>query len=72
MITKILLPHDGTEMSNKAVARAIEFAKAFDAEIVLLHIIQDIPIPFSLLLGNDRLLISSKKKYCKRIRKRME
>jgi nucleotide-binding universal stress UspA family protein len=53
MITKILLPHDGTEMSNKAVARAIEFAKAFDAEIVLLHVIQDIPIPSSLLLGND-------------------
>jgi hypothetical protein len=62
MITKILLPHDGTEMSNKAVARAIEFAKAFDAEIVLLHVIQDIPIPSSLLLGNDRVLISRAKR----------
>jgi Universal stress protein family len=62
MITKILLPRDGTEMSNKAVARAIEFAKAFDAEIVLLHVIQDIPIPSSLLLGNDRVLISRAKR----------
>jgi nucleotide-binding universal stress UspA family protein len=59
VIAKILVPHDGAEMSNRAFERATEFAKAFNAEIVLLHIIQDIPIPPLLLLGNDRLLISN-------------
>jgi nucleotide-binding universal stress UspA family protein len=62
MIAKILVPHDGTEISDKAFERAIEFAKAFNAEIVLLHVIQDIPIPPALLLGNDRALISRAKR----------
>jgi|SRR5918994_1035753 nucleotide-binding universal stress UspA family protein len=62
MLAKILVPHDGTEISNKAFKRATEFAKAFNAEIVLLHIIQDTPIPPSLLLGNDRVLISKAKR----------
>lgn len=62
MITKILVPHDGTEISNKAFDKAIEFAKAFNAEILLLHIIEDIPIPPSLLLGNYRALISKSKR----------
>jgi nucleotide-binding universal stress UspA family protein len=62
MVTKILLPHDGTEMSNKALARAIEFAKAFNSEIVLLHVIEDIPVPPMLILGNDRVLISRAKR----------
>lgn len=62
MIAKILVPHDGTKMSNKAFERAIEFAKAFNAEILLLHVIQVIPTPASLLLGNDRLLISRAKR----------
>lgn len=29
MISKILVPHDGTEMSDKALERAVELAKAF-------------------------------------------
>ena len=62
MIAKILVPHDGTEISDKAFERAIEFAKAYNAEIVLLHVIQDIPIPPALLLGNDRALISRAKR----------
>ena len=41
MISKILVPHDGTEISDKAVTRAIEFAKAFNSEIILLHVIKD-------------------------------
>ena len=61
MVTKILLPHDGTEMSNKALARAIEF-KAFNSEVVLLHVIEDIPVPPMLVLGNDRVLISRAKR----------
>jgi nucleotide-binding universal stress UspA family protein len=57
-ITKILLPHDGTEMSDRAVDKAKEFARAFNAEILLLHVIEDIPIPASLILGNDRTWIA--------------
>jgi nucleotide-binding universal stress UspA family protein len=45
-----------------AFERAIEFAKAFNIEILLLHVIQDIPVPSSLLLGNDRILISKAKR----------
>ncbi|HEU4821789.1 MAG TPA: universal stress protein [Nitrososphaeraceae archaeon] len=52
MIAKILVPHDGTEISDKVFEKATEFSKAFNAEILLLHVIHDIPIPPSLLLGN--------------------
>src|SRR5215207_7261252 len=62
MIAKILVPHDGTEISNRAFERATEFAKAFKTEILLLHVIQDIPVPPSVLLGNDRILISKAKR----------
>lgn len=62
MIAKILVPHDGTEISNRSFERAAEFAKAHNAEILLLHVIQDIPVPSSLLLGNDRILISKAKR----------
>jgi nucleotide-binding universal stress UspA family protein len=61
-ITKILLPHDGTEMSDRAVDKAKEFARAFNAEILLLHVIEDIPIPASLILGNDRTWIAQTKR----------
>lgn len=61
-IIKILLPHDGTEMSDRAVDKAKEFARAFNAEILLLHVIEDIPIPASLILGNDRTWIAQTKR----------
>ena len=50
MISKILVPHDGTEMSDKAFEKAVEFAKMFKAELVLLHIIEYgiEPLPTSL------------------------
>ena len=62
MIANILVPHDGTEISNRAFEKATEFAKALNTEITLLHVIQDIPVPPSLLLGNDRILISKAKR----------
>ena len=37
MISKILVPHDGSEMSNKAFENAVELAKMFKAELILLH-----------------------------------
>lgn len=57
-ISKILLPHDGTEMSARSVDNAREFAKVLNAEILLLHIIEDVPIPPSLVLGNERIWIA--------------
>jgi nucleotide-binding universal stress UspA family protein len=62
MVAKILVPHDGTEMSNRAFEKATEFANAPNTEIILLHVIQDVPVPSSLLLGNDRILISKAKR----------
>lgn len=56
-IKKILVPHDGDQMSDKAVMYAAELAKALNAEIVLLYVIEEIEIPATLLLGNDRVLI---------------
>ena len=50
MISKILVPHDGTEMSDKAFKIAVELAKKFKAKLVLLHIIEFgiEPLPTSL------------------------
>jgi len=53
LTSKILLPHDGTEISDKALDKAKEFAKAFNAELYILHVIEHIPIPPSLILAND-------------------
>jgi nucleotide-binding universal stress UspA family protein len=55
---KILLPHDGTEISDKTLEKSKEFAKALNAELYILHIIEHIPIPPSLILGNDRQWIA--------------
>ena len=57
MISKILVPHDGTEMSDKALAKAVELAKAFNAQITLLNVIEQIPVPPSIMLGSDPVLI---------------
>ena len=58
MTSKILFPHDGTESSGKALKKSKEFAKAFNAELYILHVIDHIPIPSSLILGNDRQWIA--------------
>ena len=57
MISKILVPHDGTEMSDKAFKNAVELAKMFKAKLVLLHIIEYgiEPLPISL---EDKSLIN--------------
>lgn len=57
-IKKILVPHDGDQMSDKAVLYATELAKALGSEIMLLYVIQEIEVPATLLLGNDRVLIA--------------
>ena len=58
LISKILLPHDGTEISDNTLEKSKEFAKAFNAELHILHVLEHIPIPPSLILGNDRQWIA--------------
>jgi len=65
-MVKILVPHDGTEMSDKAFGKAIELAKAFAAKLILLHVIEEIPVPSSLILGNDRALINRARRSVRR------
>jgi nucleotide-binding universal stress UspA family protein len=47
----ILVPHDGSEMSDKALDKAIDFSKAFQSEIIILHVVDDRLIPSSAILG---------------------
>jgi len=39
IILKILVPHDGSRISNKAFDKALQFARQLNCEILLLHII---------------------------------
>ncbi|MEO9295549.1 MAG: universal stress protein [Nitrososphaera sp.] len=48
---KILVPHDGTEASDKALDKAIEFAKALNSEIILLNVVDDRFVPPSATLA---------------------
>ncbi|MGC2309267.1 MAG: universal stress protein, partial [Nitrososphaeraceae archaeon] len=47
----ILVPHDGTEMSDKALNKAVEFAQALRAKIILLHIVDDRIVPAGDTIG---------------------
>jgi nucleotide-binding universal stress UspA family protein len=40
MISTILVPHDGTEMSDKAFGKAVELAKALGSSLILLHVLR--------------------------------
>jgi nucleotide-binding universal stress UspA family protein len=51
MARPILVPHDGTEMSDRALERAIEFAMAFKSEIIIVHIVDSRFVPPSATLG---------------------
>lgn len=42
MYSKILVPHDGAEMSDKALAHAIYQSKISDAEIVILNVVEHV------------------------------
>jgi nucleotide-binding universal stress UspA family protein len=56
MARPILVPHDGTEMSDRALDKAIEFARVFRSEIIIVHIVDSRFVPPSTTLG----LISEK------------
>ena len=49
-------------MSDKALLYAIELAKPLGSEIAVLYVIDEIEVPASLLLGNDRTLIARAKR----------
>lgn len=51
MVSRILVPHDGTEMSDRALEKATEFAKAMKAEIIIVHIVDSRFVPPSATLG---------------------
>ncbi len=51
MMAKILVPHDGTEASDKALAKAIELAKPFNSEIIILNVVDDRFVPPSVTLA---------------------
>jgi nucleotide-binding universal stress UspA family protein len=47
---KILVPHDGSEMSDHALKHALYLAKLSGAQLVILHVIESEAIPPSALL----------------------
>ena len=60
-IKKILVPHDGEQMSDTAMMQAAELAKALAADIEILYVIDNVEIPPTIVLGNDHLLIQRAK-----------
>jgi len=50
-ISRILVPHDGTEISDRALSKAEEFAESFKSEIIILHIVDDRFVPPSSTLA---------------------
>ena len=42
---KILVPHDGSDASDRALEAAVPIAKATGAQVVLLNVIQEVIIP---------------------------
>jgi nucleotide-binding universal stress UspA family protein len=71
MTGRILVPHDGTEMSDMALAKATEFAEALAAEIVIVHIVDSRFVPPSVTLGfiRDKTSLESAKAELVRILK---
>jgi nucleotide-binding universal stress UspA family protein len=65
-MAKILVPHDGTEMSDRVFKKAVDFAKAFHADLILLHVIEGIPTPRALVFGGDAILINRAKRSLRR------
>jgi nucleotide-binding universal stress UspA family protein len=51
MLSRIIVPHDENRASDRALDKAIEFAKAFGSEVVLVNIVDDRFIPPSTTLA---------------------
>lgn len=65
----ILVPHDGSEMSDKAVEESIKLAKVFGSEIILLYVVDEGYAPPSSLLSSirDRVSLREAKNELKRV-----
>ena len=65
----LLVPHDGSEMSEKAVEESIKFAKVFGSEIILLYVVDERYAPPSSLLSfiSDRTSLKEAKNELKRV-----
>ena len=57
MISNIVVTDDATESSEKAITKAVELTQQLEARLTLLHVIDNIEVPASLILGNDKVLI---------------
>lgn len=53
MYKTILVPHGGTEAGDKSLKHAIYLAKKSSAKIILLHVVEDIPLPPSFALSQS-------------------
>jgi nucleotide-binding universal stress UspA family protein len=71
MVSRILVPYDGTEMSDRALDKATEFAKALKSEMVIVHIVDSRFVPPSATLGfiGDRISLEDAKTQLVRILK---
>lgn len=65
----ILVPHDGSEMSDKAVEESIKFAEVFGSEIILLYVVDERYAPPNSLLSfiRDRTSLREAKNELKRV-----
>ena len=57
MISNIVVTDDGTEASDKAIEKASELAEQMNIPLILLHVIDDIGVTATLILGNDKAAI---------------
>ena len=53
MYKTILVPHGGTSAGDESLRHAIHLAKSSTAKIILIHVIEDIPIPPSFALSQS-------------------
>lgn len=51
ILPKIVVPHDGSRASDRAMDKAIEFAKALGSDIVLVNVVDDRFVPPSTTLA---------------------
>lgn len=49
--SNILVPHDGTEISDKALDEGIKFATLFDSKLTILYVIEEQIIPPNMILS---------------------
>ncbi len=59
MFKHILLPIDGSELSEAAIQKGIQFAKSINAEVTGFHVI----LPFHVFTIQTEMLEDTKKQY---------